>query len=109
MGKDVDYLKPISISEKPGLSGVANKADSRNWDPMILGNRCHFYEGNVFDARRVYAGKNEMFDLVILDPPTFSRDQSTFSGASRGYEDINLRTMEVLRSGGFLMTCSFHM
>lgn len=92
-------------------SAAAINMANRNAGLNAFGDRCHFYEGNVFDALRVYAENDETFDLIILDPPAFTRGKSTISGASRGYKDINLRAMQILRSGGLLMTCScsFHM
>jgi 23S rRNA (cytosine1962-C5)-methyltransferase len=48
----------------------------------------------------------ERFDLVILDPPSFVRSRTRVDDALRGYKEINLRAMKLLRPGGFLLTCS---
>lgn len=66
---------------------------------------------NVFDLLRGYEERRELFDTVILDPPAFCKSKSMLASASRGYKEINLRAMKVLRPGGFLVTCScsYHM
>lgn len=48
----------------------------------------------------------EMFDLIILDPPPFARERRMVPGALRGYKEINLRAMKLLRPGGYLVTCT---
>lgn len=62
--------------------------------------------GNVFDVLKEYQVANEKFDVVILDPPAFCKTKSALEGAYRGYKDINLRGMKILKPGGFLVTCS---
>lgn len=62
--------------------------------------------GNVFDVLKEYQVANEKFDVVILDPPAFCKTKSAIEGAYRGYKDINLRGMKILKPGGFLVTCS---
>lgn len=62
--------------------------------------------GNVFDVLKEYQLANEQFDVVILDPPAFCKTKAAVEGAYRGYKDINLRGMKILKPGGFLVTCS---
>lgn len=62
--------------------------------------------GNVFDVLKDYQTSQEQFDVIILDPPAFCKSKSALKGAYRGYKEINLRAMKMIRSGGFLMTCS---
>lgn len=62
--------------------------------------------GNVFDVLKEYQVAGEKFDVVILDPPAFCKTKSAVEGAYRGYKDINLRGMKILKPGGFLVTCS---
>lgn len=61
---------------------------------------------NVFDLLNAYQNKGRMFDTIILDPPAFCKTRSALSGAYRGYKEINLRAMKLVRQGGFLITCS---
>ena len=67
--------------------------------------------GNVFDVLKEYQLKKELFDVVILDPPAFCKSKSALEGAYRGYKDINLRAMKIIKPGGFLITnsCSHYM
>ncbi|MFE1625897.1 class I SAM-dependent rRNA methyltransferase [Brevibacillus reuszeri] len=74
-------------------------------------HRVDFVVANAFDYLRenVEAGKN--WDVVILDPPAFAKSRGAVKGAVRGYKDINLHGMKLVRPGGFLVTasCSYHM
>lgn len=65
-----------------------------------------FTEANVFDLLRAYEEQRRPFDTVILDPPAFCKTKSALPGAYRGYKEINLRAMKLLRPGGYLITCS---
>jgi 23S rRNA (cytosine1962-C5)-methyltransferase len=61
---------------------------------------------NVFDALREFEGAGERFDTIILDPPAFAKNRASLKGAVRGYKEINLRALKLLRAGGTLVTCS---
>jgi 23S rRNA (cytosine1962-C5)-methyltransferase len=64
---------------------------------------------NAFDylrSRSQEAGLGGGFDLIILDPPPFAREKRMIPGAVRGYKEINLRAIKLLRPGGFLVTCA---
>lgn len=63
-------------------------------------------EANGFDFLRECQGRRETFDTIILDPPPFVKDRKNLTGGVRGYKEINLRAMKILRSGGILITCS---
>lgn len=62
--------------------------------------------GDVFDELRKFKAANRQFDTVILDPPAFCKTADEVKDAYRGYKDINLTAMKIVRSGGFLITCS---
>jgi 23S rRNA (cytosine1962-C5)-methyltransferase len=62
--------------------------------------------GDVFQVLRGYRDEERSFDVVILDPPKFAASQSQVMAASRGYKDINMLAMQLLRPGGFLATFS---
>ena len=62
-----------------------------------------FIQADVFEYLR--ASRDE-FDLVILDPPAFAKRQSSITAAYRGYKDINLHAMKLVKPGGYLLTCS---
>ncbi|MEE8200571.1 MAG: class I SAM-dependent rRNA methyltransferase [Candidatus Acidoferrales bacterium] len=65
-----------------------------------------FREANVFDVLKQYAQDGRQFDTVILDPPAFAKNRASLPAAQRGYKEINLRALKLLRPGGILVTCS---
>lgn len=69
-------------------------------------DRVRFACANAFDYLRAAQDGHEQFDLVVLDPPAFTKTRSAVAGALRGYKEINLRGMKLVRDGGFLVTCS---
>lgn len=72
---------------------------------------CDFQVANAFDALRAMSDEHRQFDVVILDPPAFTKSRNAIEGAARGYKEINLRGLKMVKPGGFLVTCScsFHM
>jgi 23S rRNA (cytosine1962-C5)-methyltransferase len=72
--------------------------------------RYEVLEANAFDALRAFEREGRRFDLVVLDPPPFTRRRTTVDAALRGYKEINLRALRCLRPGGLLATfsCSHH-
>ncbi len=65
-----------------------------------------FEAHNCFDHLRELTDANEQFDVVILDPPAFTKNKAALQSALRGYKEINLRGLKLVRPGGFLVTCS---
>ncbi len=65
-----------------------------------------FEAHNCFDHLRELTDAREQFDVVILDPPAFTKTRAAVESALRGYKEINLRGMKLVRKGGFLVTCS---
>ncbi len=63
-------------------------------------------EADVFDLLKEYEAKGEKFDVIILDPPAFTKSAKQVQKAYGGYKEINLRAMRLLQEGGFLVTCS---
>jgi 23S rRNA (cytosine1962-C5)-methyltransferase len=63
-------------------------------------------EANAFDLLRELEHAGERFDTVILDPPAFAKSKAAVEKAYRGYKEINLRGLKLLRPGGTLVTCS---
>ena len=68
----------------------------------IVKFECH----NAFDILREWSRDKRQYDVVILDPPAFTKSRSTVDGATRGYKEINLRGMKLVKPGGYLITCS---
>jgi 23S rRNA (cytosine1962-C5)-methyltransferase len=66
----------------------------------------NFREGNTFDILKEYDEAGKQFQMVILDPPAFAKNRDSIPAAHRGYKEINLRALKLLKPGGFLLTCS---
>ena len=71
-----------------------------------LEDRVEFQCADVFELLPQLEQAGERFDVVILDPPAFTKSRSSVKKAVRGYREINLRAMKLVRNGGFLATCS---
>ncbi len=65
-----------------------------------------FQVADVFDLLPGLEAKGDLYDVVILDPPAFTKSRSSIKNAVKGYREINLRGMRLVRDGGFLATCS---
>ena len=71
-----------------------------------LSDRVHFTCADVFELLPELEKKGEKFDLVILDPPAFTKSRNSVKNAVKGYKEINLRGMKLVKDGGYLATCS---
>jgi 23S rRNA (cytosine1962-C5)-methyltransferase len=91
--------------EAVDLSPAAVAAARRNQELNQITN-VTFKEGNSFDLLKQYDDEERRFDMVILDPPAFAKNRDSIPAAHRGYKEINLRAMKILRPGGSLVTCS---
>lgn len=69
-------------------------------------DRVHFRCEDVFELLPRLEEAGERFDVVILDPPAFTKSRNSVKNAVKGYREINLRGMKLVRDGGFLCTCS---
>lgn len=68
----------------------------------IVKFECH----NAFDVLSSWSKEGKQFDVVILDPPAFTKSRNTINGAKRGYKEINLRGLKMVKPGGYFITCS---
>ncbi len=93
----------VDIS-RPALETAEQNADL-NAD-ALRGREIEWIEANAFDLLRDYADANRQYDTVVLDPPPFARSKRTLPAALRGYKELNLRALKMLRPGGILVTCS---
>ena len=71
-----------------------------------LSGTVEFQCADVFDLLPALESEGRQFDVVILDPPAFTKSRSSVKNAVKGYREINLRGMKLVRDGGFLATCS---
>jgi 23S rRNA (cytosine1962-C5)-methyltransferase len=86
-------------------SGPALKAGEANAAANDLQN-VTWREANVLDYLPSLVSARRTFDLVVIDPPAFSKSRSAMEGAIRGYKEINLRALRLLERGGILVSCS---
>lgn len=63
-------------------------------------------EADAFQIMRDWSDARESFDAIVLDPPAFAKSQRAVESALRGYKELNLRALKMLRPGGLLVTCS---
>ena len=85
-------------------TGVAQARE--NAELNGLEDRVRFTCADVFDLLPQLEAQGETYDVVILDPPAFTKSRSSIKNAVKGYREINLRGMKLVRDGGFLATCS---
>lgn len=71
-----------------------------------LSDRCRFEVANAFDVLKSWGKEGRSYDVVMLDPPAFTKSRETIQKAITGYKEINLRGMKLVRPGGFLVTSS---
>ena len=65
-----------------------------------------FVAANAFDFLKEQCAAGAQYDVVILDPPAFTKTRHNLEAAERGYKEINLRGLKLLKNGGYLVTCS---
>jgi 23S rRNA (cytosine1962-C5)-methyltransferase len=63
-------------------------------------------EANAFDLLKDYSSADRRYDTIVLDPPAFAKSKRDLDAALRGYKELNLRALKMLRPGGILVTCS---
>ncbi len=91
LGVDISQRACDCAGENAALNGFA---------------QARFLTLNAFDFLNAEAGRRNLYDVVILDPPAFAKTRANLPSARSGYKEINLRAMKILRDGGFLVTCS---
>ncbi len=89
------------------ISADAVEMTRRNAELNGLTENMEFTKADVFDLlTELYRKGGHPYDLIILDPPAFTKSSSTVKSAERGYKEINLKAMRLLPRGGYLATCS---
>ena len=85
---------------------VAEKNLAANRDKFRSNVEVDWVEGDAFQVLRDWASAREQFDTIGLDPPAFAKSKRAVEGAMRGYKELNLRAMQMLKPHGLLVTCS---
>lgn len=88
------------------VSQTAIDKAKENAEKNGLADRMDFLCTNVFDLLPELCKGKSPYDMIILDPPAFTKNRKTISDAERGYKEINYRAMKLLPRGGYLATCS---
>lgn len=96
-----DHVTQVDTSAE-ALDMAAHHADINSLDPT----RMDYIQADVFQLLRKYRDSRKQFDVIVLDPPKFAESMSQVEKAARGYKDINLLAMKLLRPGGILATFS---
>jgi 23S rRNA (cytosine1962-C5)-methyltransferase len=91
-------------SSRPALE-VADQNAALN-QAHFNGKEIEWIEANAFDLLKDYASSGQRYDTIILDPPAFAKSKRDLDAALRGYKELNLRALKMLRPGGLLVTCS---
>ena len=91
-------------SSRPALE-VAEQNEQLNRDAHTCGE-IEWIEANAFDLLKDYSAARRQYDTIVLDPPAFAKSKKTVEAALRGYKELNLRALKMLRPGGLLVTCS---
>jgi 23S rRNA (cytosine1962-C5)-methyltransferase len=94
-----DHVEAIDVSAEAVARIAANAA--LNGLSNVTGR-----EANVFDELRRLEKAGERFDTIVLDPPAFAKNKAAIPKALAGYKEINLRALRLLKSGGYLVSCS---
>jgi 23S rRNA (cytosine1962-C5)-methyltransferase len=91
-----------------GLDISENAVQQANKNAALNGldNICKFQAANAFDFLKQWSKEEKEYDVVMLDPPAFTKSRETIQKAIAGYKEINLRGMKLLKPGGFLVTSS---
>ena len=92
IGVDASQLAVDQATENAKLNG--------------LEDRVKFICEDVFELLPRLEGEGEKFDVVILDPPAFTKSRNSIKNAVKGYREINLRGLKLVKNGGYLVTCS---
>jgi 23S rRNA (cytosine1962-C5)-methyltransferase len=95
------------------VTGIdASRASLEVAERNLLANRSRltaqvdWVEGDAFQILRDWSEAGESFDAIVLDPPAFAKSLRAVEGALRGYKELNLRALKMMRPGGLLVTCS---
>ena len=99
-----------SCSKVTGVDSSRPALEVADRNAALNGRDIEWVEANAFDLLRDYADAGRRYDTIVLDPPAFAKSKANLETALRGYKELNLRTLKMLRPGGILITCccSYH-
>jgi 23S rRNA (cytosine1962-C5)-methyltransferase len=103
------HLAP-SCPKVTGVDSSRPALEVADRNAALNSREIEWIEANAFDLLRDYADAGRRYDTVVIDPPAFAKSKSNLETALRGYKELNLRALKMLRPGGILVTCccSYH-
>jgi 23S rRNA (cytosine1962-C5)-methyltransferase len=93
-------------SKVTGVDSSLPALEVADRNAALNGHDIEWIEANAFDLLRDYASAGQQYDTIVLDPPAFAKSKSNLETALRGYKELNLRALKMLRPDGILVTCS---
>jgi len=93
-------------SRVTGVDSSRSALEVADQNAALNGREIEWIEANAFDLLRDYAATGAQYDTVVLDPPAFAKGKKNLETALRGYKELNLRALKMLRPGGILVSCS---
>jgi len=99
-----------SCSKVAGVDSSRPALEMADRNATLNSREIEWIEANAFDLLRDYADAGRRYDTIVLDPPAFAKSKSNLQTALRGYKELNLRALKMLRPGGILISCccSYH-
>ena len=92
--------------EVVGVDASREALEVAEQNAKLNGRDMDWLEANAFDLLKDYSEAGEQYDTIALDPPAFAKLKRAAEGAVRGYKELNLRALKMLKPGGILVTCS---
>lgn len=93
-------------SRVTGVDGSRPALEVADQNATLNHRDIEWIEASAFDLLKDYAHSGQRYDTIVLDPPAFAKTKRDLDPAMRGYKELNLRALKMLRSGGILVTCS---
>jgi 23S rRNA (cytosine1962-C5)-methyltransferase len=93
-------------SKVTGVDSSRAALEVADRNAALNGREFEWIEANAFDLLRDYAAAGNQYDTIVLDPPAFAKTKKNLDTALRGYKELNLRALKMLRPGGTFITCS---
>ncbi len=93
-------------SRVTGVDSSRPALEVADQNAALNGHNIEWIEANAFDLLKDYSSSGSRYDTIVLDPPAFAKTKRDLDAALRGYKELNLRALKMLRPGGVLVTCS---
>jgi 23S rRNA (cytosine1962-C5)-methyltransferase len=99
------HLAP-RCSSVTGVDSSRPALETAEKNAALNGRELDWIEANAFDLLKDYSASARQYDTIVLDPPAFAKTKRDLEKALRGYKELNLRALKMLRPGGVLVSCS---